>query len=439
MVCCFMNVDMKAMKELIPTLLISLCGLFLMSTTLYDHIDRDYAQPMHYLFILNSMLCFKNNIELNYADMMSSSVKKARAHRGSISSVDLIEYVFDSGLKMFFISLSFGILIGVCSNYKNVLEMLLFNDLYKNFILIVSTILSSFFAGACSCISTFICVIICIFMSISFRFDSDNIVLPIIASMSDYICTMALNYFSENIFMEAFQRYPFLIDNYPSGVLRPDVYRQIFATNCALMVITVSILGVLYYHSRNKCNLRLFSAWSLSVSFAITMLAGHIINLVSQDNMWLGCIIPLFNGISGSIILIYVGKLTTFINSKGYESDGSEVISISSYEDSHNEESVKNPKNTTTLCTITITSFCLSVVSCLLLKFFFVDMPSFYIFIFGVLLNLEVFLLYHMVNAIVSVLQYFKMDISYHIVPLLNALSDLLGICLLGGAVFLIT
>lgn len=430
-----MSIDIGAMRELIPTLLISVCGLFLMSTTLHNHLTDEYVQPMHYLFILNSMLSFKNNIELNYADMMSSCVKKARRHPDSFSTVRLIEYVFDSGLKMFFISMSFSILIGVCSNYTNILDSLMFNEPQKNIVLFISTVTSAFFTGACSCISTFICVIVCIFLSISFRFDTDNIILPVIASMSDYICTISLIYFSENFFIEANKRYPFLLTD--SSVAPYKFYHRIFVTNCILIVLIVLILGMLYSRVSDSCHLRLFSPWSLCGSFAITMFAGSLINTVSANNMWLGCIIPLFNGVAGSIILIYVGKLTTFMNSKSLTED-EQSITIGTYEEGKTEDSQENPNTRSTLYTLIITSSCLTFVSCLFLKFFFYNMPSFYIVLFGALLNLDVILLYYLTNTLVFFLQHFQMDISYHIVPLLNAFSDLIGICILGGVSYLI-
>ncbi|KAI5138995.1 hypothetical protein NEAUS06_2593, partial [Nematocida ausubeli] len=39
---------------------------------------------------------------------------------------------------------------------------------------------------------------------------------------------------------------------------------------------------------------------------------------------------------------------------------------------------------------------------------------------------------------LVIILQYFDMDVSYNIVPILNALSDLFGICVLAGASYLV-
>lgn len=446
--CFIMRVDIKALKELIPTLVISLLGLFLMSTTLYERMDRAYAQPMHYIFILNSMLCFKNNIELNYADTMSSTVKRARMHRWMPTSpLFLIDYVFDSGLKMFFISLLFGVLIGICSNYRNIFDLCFLVEPYKNLLLIGSTVISSFFTTVCSCISTFICVIVCIFMSISFKFDSDNIMLPIIASISDYICTISLNYFSENIYNLVSTVYPDL-GAYKSASLLPaypeigysSLCQQIFLTNCALAVIIVLILGVLYLQTRDTSKLRLFSAWSLFGSFAITMVAGHLINIFSRRNIWVGCIIPFFNGVSGSIILIYIGKVTSFLNSSEPDSD-TESISINSYEDEDMAScpSGKNPNNWTTLSTLLIASSCLSIFSCFLLKFFFFNMPSVYIFLFGALLNIEVAFLYFLINIIVAGMQWLGMDPACHIVPLLNALGDLIGISVFGGAMFFIS
>lgn len=440
-----MRIDIKALRELIPTLLISLFGLFLMTMTLYERMDREYVHPMHYFFILNSMLCFKNNIELNYADTMSSTVKKTKMHHWSSSSTVLIDYVFDSGLKMFFVSLLFGVLIGLCSNYRNIFELVRLDNSYGNLLIILSTLASSFFTTVCSCISTFICVVVCIFISISFDFDSDNIVLPIIASISDYICTVSLNYFSENIYRLALSLYPdagrvlsgsSLFSSVPV-VEYSSMCEQIFLTNCALAVIIVLVLAVLYHQSKNTDGLRLFSSWSLLSSFGITMVAGHFINVLSRDNVWVGCIIPFFNGVAGSIALIYIGKVTSFLNSsKLSEEEGS--FSMDSLEDK-GECMESNPNNLTTLFTLLTASACLSIFSCVLLKIFFAKMPFLYIFLFGVLLNIEVFILYYLINIIVAVMEWFDIDPDCHIVPLLNSLGDLLGIFVLGGTIYFLS
>ncbi|KAI5147101.1 solute carrier family 41 [Nematocida ausubeli] len=429
-----MVVDMKEMRELIPSLSISLCGLFLMSMTLHLHLDGQYIKPMHYLFILNSMLCFKNNIELNYADIMSSCVKKTRRYRGSISSLSLIEYVFDSGLSMFFVSTGFSILIGIFSNYRNILEVFMQTDIQKNLLLVCGTISASFLSGACSCICTFICVVFCIFMSISFDFDSDNILLPVIASLSDYICTISLIYFSENIFISMGKMYPL---NTAEPITVPGFYSQVFITNTLLICMIVAILGIIYTQIEGTQNLKLFGAWSLALSFGITMVAGHLINVVSTKDVWMGCIIPLFNGIAGSVILIYVGKVTTYISALEIE-ENFDTISISSAEDTKSGSFMSNPNNIKTLYTLICTATFLAAAACCLLKLFFTAIPFMYILFFGALLNVEIILLYYTTNILVIILQYFDMDVSYNIVPILNALSDLFGICVLAGASYLV-
>ncbi|KAH9385562.1 solute carrier family 41 [Nematocida major] len=429
-----MTIRIQAVRELMPSLLISLCGLFLMSTTLQKHLTGEYIRPMHYMFILNSMLCFKNNIELNYADMMSSTIKKARMHRNRVSTISLIEYIFDSGLQMFFVSMLFSLLIGVFANYKNIFELFLWDSAKKNTVLILSSVTAAFFSAACSCISTLVCVVFCIFISISFKFDTDNIILPIIASMADYVCTISLIYFSENIFIEASKKYPSVLSE--SFTPSSKFYHRIFITNCILVFFIVAILGMLYSHVRKNCTLRLFSPWSLFGSFSVTVLAGYLINTVTGDNPWLGCIIPLFNGVAGSIVLIYVGKVTTFATTK--DALGSETGEIQIFDEEKFEDAPENPNSVGSICTLLVTSSLLSAVACVFMRFFFQKMPFFYIVLFGCLLNLQVTLMYFVTNTLVLIMQHFRVDISYHIVPLINAFSDLVGICVLGGSALLV-
>ncbi|EIJ88521.1 solute carrier family 41 [Nematocida parisii] len=430
-----MVIDIKEMRELMPSLSISLCGLFLMTMTLHAHLGEEYIKPMHYLFILNSMLCFKNNIELNYADLMSSTVKRSRLNRTPMSTISLIEYVFDSGLNMFFVSIGFSILIGICSNYKNILEILLINDIQKNLLFIISTSATAFFAGACSCICTFMCVVFCIFISICFNFDSDNILLPIIASLSDYVCTISLIYFSESIYVQISKAYPAIIGN--TSIFLPKFYYQVFITNSVLIGLIVMLLRVLYTQVEHMPKLKLFGSWSLGLAFIITMVAGHLINTLSLFNPWMGCVIPLFNGIAGSVILIYVGKVTTYISAQEGE-DSADVISISSGDNVKSDKYIENPNNVRTLYTLIFTATCLALFACCLLRIFFTGIPTMYVLLFGVLLNVEIILLYYITNIVVFILQTLNMDVSYNIVPILNAVSDLLGICVLYSALYFI-
>ncbi|KAI5181376.1 solute carrier family 41 [Nematocida sp. AWRm80] len=423
-----MMIDTRAIRESSVPLLISLGGLLLMSSTLYKSIDNEFISPMHYIFILNSILCFKNNIELNYADIMSSTVRKVAISKKSISSVLLLEYVFDCGLRMFGLSFATSLVIGICACYTNVIDGIMTYNLKENFVFGVATILSSVFSGICGSISTFISVVLCIAMSVVFDFNPDNIVLPVIASFADYISTISLLYFSKNMYLMVFEVFPDIPRK--GSLVISDMIKSIFITNCLLIVFLGAVLVLLYFHSCERQTPKLFGLWSLLNAFAITFLAGSFIEIISKKNKWLGSIIPLFNGLSGSVALIYTSQITTYNNIKeSTERERATEIDL----DGNDDSILDNPNSLRTLNTLLIIASVLAIISSVCIKAVFQDILLKHIIVTGVMLVVEVFLLFNLINLFVFALKRYNMNISCDIVPLLNASSDLLGAVVLGS------
>lgn len=425
-----MCIDWKATKETLISLFISMCGLLFMFSLLYKVIDQPDIQPMHYLFILNSMLSFKNNIELNYADIMSSTVQKIISAHKKILPVTIFDYVFDCGSKMFCISALASILIGVFSNYSNIYHLLCMQETKKHFITIGTTISISFFTGICSCIITFIAVIACITTCIYFRCNPDNIILPIIASFSDYTTTISLSYFSSHIYVFVAEMYPTLFNaplQYPSSFSN-----RLFIINCTfILAISFALFGA-HIKTRSRIMPRLFRIWSLVVSFGIIVVTGSFINYISTCSKELSILISLFNGLSGSIALVYIGKITTYTHNPIKERRKN-IISLESQE-LHEE----NPRSIQTLFSLLFVSVFLSLLSSFSVIFFFPSISSVYLYIIGVLIIIETFILYNFVNLFVSTLSYLGIALECHAVPILNASSDLIGTIVLTGTIYLI-
>ncbi|KAI5170719.1 solute carrier family 41 [Nematocida sp. LUAm3] len=416
-----MYVDRGAMKEISISLTISLIGLLLMSSILYKHVDSKYIHSMHYLFILNSMLCFKNNIELNYADSMSSAMRRIGLSGKKVSSYAMLEYVFDCGTKMFVISGGVSFLIGVFSNYQNILQIIMIREVEKNFIILVSTVLISFFSGVCGSISTFVCVVGCIWMSISLGYNPDNIILPVIASSADYIITLSLTYFTHCTYSLGGIWLPKYFERFPEY---SAVSLGIFITNIFLILMITTILSIFYLYKCQRKTPKLFNVWSFSLAFGITIFAGILVNWAAEKEKWIGLLVPLFNGLSGGIALIYTGKVTTFISRDTVvDSNEVDVGPIHEVEES--------PDSYATLYTLLLSSLFLSIISCIAIRFFFSSIPAVYIWLFGGLLIIEVVSLYNLVNFFIHLLGILHIPLSCHLVPLLNASSELLGTCMI--------
>jgi len=418
-----MKLDRDTAQQALPSLFVSLIGLLLMSKSLYHNIENTATNTLHYLFILNSFLCFKNNIELNYADIMSSTVRRLAVSSKKLSAFSIIEYVFACGTKMFFSSIAVSLIIGLCSNYANIAAIAQMKEVQKNALLIAGSVCSSFFSGACGSICTFFCVVLCIFGSIKLEYNPDNIILPIIASSADYISTVSLIYFSGNFYSLLHSIYPDVIVLKGADNLAPS--RKIFFANCALISILIVLVAVIHHTERERKLPRLFNVWSLLCAFAVTMLGGVVVNLVSSKNHLLATMIPLFNGLAGSVALIYTSQVTTYVN--GSTIVETSEVALDSDDESGARKEFENPRSLSTLAGLICISSILSLISCVAISWIFQKAPKSYVLTFGALLVFEVFLLYHLVNFFVSSLKMFKMSVSCHVVPLLNASSDLLG------------
>lgn len=424
-----MHFERSILQEVLPSLFISLVGLLLMSKAVYNNIENRAMHSFHYLFILNSMLCFKNNIELNYADIMSSTVRRLSLRHKHLSVLHILEYVFDCGAKMFVISTAASLIIGVCSGYANVFELLRMRDVAKNALTLLGCTLSSLFSGVCGSIATFACVAACITLSVAFDYNPDNIILPIIAALADYISTISLLYFTDN-FYDLFSRmYPALLD--PSEKLVGRTMRKIFTTNCALIAVVTVFLAVMHLTVSSRKTPSLFNVWSLAGAFLVTMVSGYLINVISEKNTALGSMVPLFNGLAGSVALIYTGQITSYAN--GSSTLDPIAMSLDSGEEDAQKE-LEDPRSWKTLLTLLVIAALLSTASGLAIVWLFADVPYTYIVVLCCLLLLEVALLYNLVNLFVAVLGLFHMGVSCHVVPLLNASSDLLGAIVIGAA-----
>ncbi|OAG31837.1 solute carrier family 41 [Nematocida displodere] len=410
-----MESEKSTVREILPSLLISLCGLLFMSVALSESIDSTFTSTIQYMFILTSMLSFKNNIELNYADIMSSTTRRLALTHKNLSYSAILEYVFDCGAKMFTISSVISIIIGMFSGYKSICQLFMLHEVKKNILTFSAGVAASFLAGVCGSIATFFCVISCILLSIVFDYNPDNIMLPIIAASADYVSTVSLSYFSEHSYLLIYESFPELFKRPP--YIGTPLTRSVFLTNCLLVLVVVLSLAFLCVYNRQKSIPPLFNVWSLCIAFFITMVAGYVVDRVSQWNKWMGMMIPLFNGICGSVALVYTSKITTYSACKSAGDD----------------EEIENPRSTETLCTLLTTTLILSLVASISMWLLFTEASAVSVGLFAALIIGEVFLLYNLVNAFVAGLGFYNIPISCHVVPLLNASSDLLGSLVLGA------
>lgn len=420
-------------KGMLLSLLISLLGLLMMSKAVSQAVKDPFSSVVHYMFILNSILCFKNNIELNYADIMSSTVRKIRTRTKKIPTRGMVVHLVDSGVKMFVISSVVSFLIGIFSCYANLWGLARARNVRRNLLFCAVNISASVFAGVCGSLSTMLLVVLCILGSTRFDCNPDNVILPIIASSADYVSTVSLVYFSKHACLFVRYAFPDLFQGSDSG---PDPSGDIFMNNTLLLLLLAGLLfGVFAKNGKKNNNTpRLFETWSLLVAFSVAMAAGVIVDAVSATDKSLAALVPLFNGLSGSVSLIYISQLTSYLNYKSQQDTGPDALHGNSTDTEVSGASIQeapgtieNPRSTRSLISLLLTTSLLSLISCSLTVYFFRAVPVSYVFLLGILLVVEVKVMYYLINISVDAFEFFNMGVTCHAVPLFNAASDFVG------------
>lgn len=402
--------DVAMVKESIISLLLSLIGLVLMGKVLETHTTDSFAKYIPHIFIVNSMVTFKNNIELNYADQMSTSTKVERStasieNRRPNYGPSFLEYMVSNGSKTFVNSMGLSLLIGIFASYRYILLMVR-GGVKDNVFNMVTIVFISVFTGVCSSIISILSVILCIYISIYLAIDPDNVILPLIASLEDYVSTISLFYFSKQLFLigkEHFVSASLVLSSILSYFRSGD--SSIFITNASLLLV-VSVAVLLLYFRRSATN-KICSTSSLIATFVIAAFSGYLMQYFNDSySLYLGILTPVFNGLTGSVILIYTSKLTTY---------------------NKHREVTASPKTTKVFITLITISLIISVVSLSIMKLLFDSLSATLFVLFTVLFLVQTVVLYVSTNVVQSVLLRFNCDLDFYLVPIINVLGDLLG------------
>jgi Divalent cation transporter len=414
-----MLLDTATIKEAVPSLIFSFIGMILMGKALEIHASDVFTKYIPHIFIINSMLVFKNNIELNYADIMSTYAKKAFEYEGEHSP---LEYIVGCGSKMLFNSFVVSLLIGIFSTYKHVHHLVFVSAerLYGNVLASALIVLTTFLAGISSSLFVVFSVVACVYFSHEAGIDSDNIMLPIVSSLADYISVLTLLYFGNTMF--AFLPECFPIDKVDSSFAR---YRmgseeaQVFVSNCLMITVLSVLLMSLHFFTKTRVDCEFFNIYSLTGTFLIASLSGWLLQVFSEWHSVLGVLIPSFNGLAGSVILVYISRATTY-----YAYLGERILNNSPMLAS---PKIKNPANKKIFTTLLFITAIMALLSTGSLRFLFSGVSVLDSVYFGAMIILQYNLLFLLTQLILKLLLYLDLPLDCSIVPLMNASSDLLG------------
>lgn len=176
------NFDINLLLESTPSLLISLIGLLITGRILEDGITDKKLLTYPLLLQSNCILNFKGNIELLFALYLSSMRQNS-----IITYSKYLRYTFDNSNLVLLQSLTIGFTVGIIGISKCIFD-----------IRILSNILTT---SIITCTSTTILFILFLYLTIEFskkiNVTPDNVILPTISSISDYLSIKFLIFYTK--------------------------------------------------------------------------------------------------------------------------------------------------------------------------------------------------------------------------------------------------
>jgi solute carrier family 41 len=269
--------NVPLLVQSIPGMLISLTGLYLTGATLTDATgDRELAN-IPIILEANCILSFKGNVELIFAMYLSSlSQSPFRSYR------KYARYAFDNSSLVLAQSTIIGLTIGLLG----ILKGFLFGKAGIDFIL--GIIVSSMLSCLLTSIAFIAILLVSIEASLFLDIDPDNIILPSISSVGDFLNVKALIYFTRTF---------------------RGVSAEVSMSYISIMFLIIAVCIFVAFFSKRRLPLQ--SVEVLSVSYTISTLCGYVLETFSSRFKFLASVFPIFSGMSASIAFIYLHKIFT--------------------------------------------------------------------------------------------------------------------------------
>lgn len=266
----------------IPGLLVSLAGLILTGSALTNATNDPRLADVPVILEANCILAFKGNIELIFAMYLSSmSQSPLFMYR------KYFRYVFDNSNLVLAQSAIIGLTIGLIG----VIGSILSGDPTPRLALSILT------GSLVSCTLTSVAFIALLIVSIELSklmdINPDNIILPTISSLGDYINVGALIYFTK-------------------------WFKTIPTASClTYALLTVSIVPLcLCFTLISKKRLPLQSVEVLFMTYAISTVSGYVLESFRMRFPIITPSFPVFSGMSVAIAFIYLHRIFTSINNQ---------------------------------------------------------------------------------------------------------------------------
>lgn len=266
----------------IPGLIISLVGLILTGSVLDSATYDEGLRDVPVLLQANCILAFKGNVELIFAMYLSSMSQSPFFLYGKY-----FRYVFDNANLVLAQSTMIGLIIGLIGVAKNLVSGM--TDPGLNMAILASSMISCTLTS----VAFILLLLVSIELSKSLRINPDNIILPAVSSLGDYMNVKTLIYLTK----------------YFKGISIPSCLIYIF-----MLVSVVPFFLCFAFISKKRIPLQ--SIEILLVTYAISTLSGYVLEVFHSRFSILASSFPVFSGISVSIAFIYLHRIFTSISNR---------------------------------------------------------------------------------------------------------------------------
>lgn len=381
-----MAIQVSILKQSIPSLILSLVSLAFVGKKLSTANKNGIFSVYPLILVSCCILSFKGNIEMCYGLYLRYN---------DFKSLDFAAVLIQSAC----IGLCVGLVGAAGSAIMGVSDMFL---LYK---LAVNCMYSCI-------VSTALIQILIVFVVVGFRnsVNPDNIILPLISCISEYLSVISLVFFLINLdilfitFNILFAVILtglglFLLFNGSRVILSLDNFQR-------LPEITEEDIRESGQHGRIKQTLSEKPVYLLIIVYSLSTLSGMLIEYFSDKHPYMVSSSPVFCGLTGSISYIYLNRRISSI-----------------YETTHH-----NKFNTA--YTLTIVSLILSIMYIIISSFLISYSMAFSVF-FIVFFVLDVLLLIEIIEILIKCLVDHRIEIGSIMIPLLTSIADFIGCCCL--------
>lgn len=239
----------------------------------------DYAAIFPIILLSNCILSFKGNTELIYA-MYLSSLSQIKDR----DNYKYLRYAFDNACVVLSQSIVIGVSVGILGVVRNLAGSIKHEYLFFR---MISMCLTASFVSSLIIIAILIpSVVLATYSGI----NPDNIVLPVISSLGDYVDIFILIFF-----------------------IKKFLNSSLFLCISSILLIFAFLPMLAYVSIKSKNRIPIQSASMLLITYVLSTISGYIIQYFSKQHLALASSYPIFVGLTGACSYIYLNRKITSI------------------------------------------------------------------------------------------------------------------------------